>query len=103
MPNDTTSQWVLANAKADVTAKSHATKVSYPLGKHEWTIYNNDCNKGKTQTPLKLTGCKEDEFTCNDGQCIKIERSQNGWFDVRFEELVSKAKNPGGFLRKNVF
>ena len=29
--------------------------------------------------------------------------SQNGRFDVRFEELVSKAKNPGGFLRKNVF
>ena len=29
--------------------------------------------------------------------------SQNGRFDVRFEEVVSKAKNPGGFLRKNVF
>ena len=29
--------------------------------------------------------------------------SPNGQFDVRFEELVSKAKNPGGFLRKNVF
>ena len=29
--------------------------------------------------------------------------SQNGRFDVRFEELVSKAKNPGGFLRRNVF
>ena len=23
---------------------------------------------------LKLTGCKEDEFTCDDGQCIKMER-----------------------------
>ena len=56
MPNDTTSQWILTNAKADVTAKSQATKVSYLLGKHEWTIYNNDCNKGKTQTPLKITG-----------------------------------------------
>ena len=43
MPNDTTSQWILTNAKADVTAKSQATKVSYLLGKHEWTIYNNDC------------------------------------------------------------
>ena len=29
--------------------------------------------------------------------------SQNGGFDVSFEELVSKAKNPGGFLRKTVF
>ena len=29
--------------------------------------------------------------------------SQNGRFDVSFEELFSKAKNPGGFFRKNVF
>ena len=27
----------------------------------------------------------------------------NDRFDVRIQELVSKAKNPGGFLRKNVF
>ena len=32
-----------------------------------------------------------------------IGSSPNGRFDVRFEELVSKAENPGGFLRKNVF
>ena len=29
--------------------------------------------------------------------------SQNGRFDVSFEELFSKAKNPGGFFRNNVF
>ena len=29
--------------------------------------------------------------------------SQNGRFDVSIQELVSKAENPGGFLRKNVF
>ena len=29
--------------------------------------------------------------------------SQNGPFDVSFEELFSKAKNPGGFFRKIVF
>ena len=29
-----------------------------------------------------------------------IGSSPNGWFDVRFEELVSKTENPGGFLRK---
>ena len=32
-----------------------------------------------------------------------IGASQNGRFDVRIQELVSKAENPGGFLRKNVF
>ena len=29
--------------------------------------------------------------------------SQNGRFDVRIQELVSKVQNPGGFLRKNIF
>ena len=29
--------------------------------------------------------------------------SQIGPFDVSFEELFSKAKNPGGFFRKNVY
>ena len=29
--------------------------------------------------------------------------SQNGRFDVSFEELFSKAKNPGGFFRKKRF
>ena len=32
-----------------------------------------------------------------------IGSSPNGRFDVRFEELVSKAVNPWRFLRKNVF
>ena len=32
-----------------------------------------------------------------------IGAGQNDRFDVRIQELVSKAKNPGGFLRKNVF
>ena len=49
----------------------------YLLGKHEWTISNDafECSEGKPYTTLlKLTGCKEDEFTCDDGQCIKMER-----------------------------
>ena len=29
--------------------------------------------------------------------------SQNGQFDVSFEEVFSKAKNPGGFFRKKRF
>ena len=40
--NDTTSQWILTDAKSDVTAMSRATKLSYLLGKHKWTIANDD-------------------------------------------------------------
>ena len=74
--NDTNSQWMLTDALHNVTAMSQATKLSYLLGKHEWTISEDDnCGKGRPyKTFLKLTGCAEDEFTCNDGQCIKMGR-----------------------------
>ena len=76
--NETSSHWTLTDAKLHMTAVSKASKLSYALGKHNWTISNDDfaCNEGKPYTcMLKLTGCKEEgEFTCNDGQCIEMER-----------------------------
>ena len=76
--NDATSQWILSSGRHNMTAISRATKFSYLLGKHEWTISNDDyrCGKGEQlyTTFWKLTGCAEDEFTCDDGQCIKMER-----------------------------
>ena len=79
--NDTSSQWMLTDAKSNVTAVSRATEVSYVLGKHEWTISNDvyECGQGKAYTAmLKLTGCKEKgEFTCDNGQCVKMEERCN--------------------------
>ena len=75
--DDTSGQWVLTNEVFNVTAVSRASKISYLLGKHKWTISNDafECNEGKPYTTLlKLSGCAEDEFTCDDGQCIKMER-----------------------------
>ena len=72
------SKWVLTDAKSGVKAVSRATELSYVLGKHDWTISDDvyKCSEGKPYTTkLKLTGCKEEgEFTCDDGQCIKMER-----------------------------
>ena len=32
-----------------------------------------DCQKGKPyNTTLKISGCNDEEFTCDDGQCIRI-------------------------------
>ena len=63
------------------------------LGRNNWLITNDsdgkfrllkkgyeilyvfkECNKGRPyNTTLKLSGCnKDEEFTCDDGQCIKI-------------------------------
>ena len=49
--------------------------VSFALGKNNWTIKGDtDCNNGEFYTlPLKLTACKEGNFTCDDGQCIAME------------------------------
>ena len=59
------------------TAVSDATKVSYVIGKHEWTVSNDVflCHKGQPYTThLKLSGCNpEGEFTCDDGQCVTME------------------------------
>ena len=59
----------------NTTALSQAPRSSYVLGKHEWDIEgdNKKCStNGEAYTRmLKLTGCREGEFTCSDGQCIR--------------------------------
>ena len=75
--SEKTNQWSLTDAKSTVTAISRATKVSYVLGKNTWEVINDayKCHKGQPYTTqLKLTGCNQDgEFTCNDGQCVRME------------------------------
>ena len=87
--NDSTSQWILTDARNDVTAMSRAAKLSYVLGKHEWTISNDvfECGEGKPYTTkLKLTGCNpEGEFTCDNGQCVKMEERCNQVPDCKDE------------------
>ena len=59
----------------NTTAITESSLESYVLGTHKWTIKedNTECsNKGEPYTRvLKLTGCREGEFTCSDGQCIR--------------------------------
>ena len=75
MYNNEGSHWRLNDAKSDVTAVSRSPKVSYLLGKHNWTVSNDafECSGGNPYvTTLKLTGCDGSEFTCYDGQCIRM-------------------------------
>ena len=55
---------------------TRASQNSYALGKHNWTISGDTyyCSEGKDYTlEMKLTGCNKTQFTCDDGQCIKME------------------------------
>ena len=71
-----------------ITGYSKSSKLSYILGKHNWTIENdtNECNNGKPyNTQLKLTSCRETQFTCNSGQCVEMEDRCDQLADCRDE------------------
>ena len=60
----------------NTSAVSESPMASYVLGTNAWVIENDNydaCHtKGMPHTKfLKLTGCREGEFTCSDGQCIR--------------------------------
>ena len=67
--------WTLTEHKHNTTAVIDAALETYALGSHEWLIKDDQvkCStKGKPyRKVLKLTGCVEEEFTCDDGQCIR--------------------------------
>ena len=85
--NDSSEQWVMTDAVSSVRAESRATKLSYVLGKHEWTVTNDiySCSKGQPYTTLlKMSGCNpEGEFTCDDGQCVTMEQRCDQLSDCR--------------------
>ena len=62
--------------KEKTAATTDASYGSFLLGSNVWTIVDDSksCYKGKPYSALlKLTGCKEGQFTCQDGQCIEME------------------------------
>ena len=82
------SQWKIKVFVYNTSASSDASDNSFMLGKYNWTIEGDSvkCNKGKTYTKaLKLTGCKDGQFTCDDGQCIKMKERCNQVPDCRDE------------------
>ena len=74
------SQWIYSDPRLNVTAKSRASQNSFALGKHNWTVSGDkyQCSEGKDYTlEMKLTGCNSTQFTCDDGQCVKMEERCN--------------------------
>ena len=54
---------------------------SFGIGRHQWNISNEGSlcnNEGDFFIGwLKLTGCVDGQFTCNDGQCVMMEERCN--------------------------
>ena len=71
------THWIINDDVQNVTAVSKAAKYSFALGKHQWWVTGDDksCHEGKPYaTFLKLTGCHDGDFTCDNGQCVKMEQ-----------------------------
>ena len=40
-----------------------------PVGRHKWLVEKNVCSEGETSSmELQISGCEEDQFTCDDGK-----------------------------------
>ena len=77
--------WILDVIASNATGKSSASFVSFTLGKHNWTIRGDkDCSARDTYiTELKMSGCEENQLTCNDGQCVGMDQRCNQLPDCR--------------------
>ena len=67
---------------------------SFTLGKHNWTIKGDtDCSSRDTyNTELKMSGCSERNFTCNDGQCVSMDLRCNHFPDCRDQSDESNCR-----------
>ena len=69
-------QWRMDVDLFNTTGLTDAPAGSFGLGKHVWNLQGDSrkCHQGQPYSmELKLTGCREGEFTCSDGQCVRME------------------------------
>ena len=79
-------RWKLIVPQSNMTGSSKAAHYSFALGKHNWTISGDlgcTIDGEEYTTELKLSGCTEGHFTCNDGQCVSMEKRCDQLSDCR--------------------
>ena len=79
---------------SNVTGTSKASFASFTLGKHNWTIKGDKgCSEGENYIKeLKMSGCEENQFTCDDGQCVSMDQLCNQLPNCRDESDERKCK-----------
>ena len=69
--------WQMSVVSSNASGKSIASHKSFTLGRNTWTIFEDiGCNKKNNsyEIDLKMTACKEEDFTCYDGQCVSMTK-----------------------------
>ncbi|XP_053647998.2 uncharacterized protein [Cherax quadricarinatus] len=57
--------------KLSITAKlTMKSPTHYPTGLNKWIISNDVC--GEQEVTLRMTSCKDQQFSCDDGTCIRL-------------------------------
>ena len=69
-------KWTLTVNLMKTAASTSAEETSFVLGKHSWSIHGDSrqCFGGDPYTKdLKMSRCRDGEFTCSSGDCISME------------------------------
>ena len=69
-------KWTLTVNLMKTAASTSAEETSFVLGKHSWSIHGDSgqCFGGDPYTKeLKMSRCRDGEFTCSSGDCISSE------------------------------
>ena len=72
--------WVMnLTYTSSIRAESKSDYGSLALGNLQWTVYNDTkCTQNGETITLTLSTCTTNQFTCNDGDCIRIDLRCNG-------------------------
>ena len=121
--NESSDAWEFVEFQEDISYKLMAsvksTKNNLALGSNVWTIYDDDkeCNKNEGNSYKKIltfSACDDTEFTCNDGNCVAMERRCDGKIDcsdksdeigcnlIKFDPSYSKDIAPPPMKNSNV-
>ena len=91
------SLWKATNKEQrDFLATSNAPEISLLVGVHNWTIYNDSklCSLDSSYTTvLKMIGCSQKEFTCNNGICVDMATRCDGMNDCADESDEAGCKS----------
>ena len=83
--------WKMSSPATNTTYAEQSDS-TYPMGKKKWMIYNDRCNNlvDVEYKYLTFSPCRDNEFTCESGNCIPMEKRCDQKEDC---EDVSDEKN----------